>query len=139
MTPFPSSLRSSPPLAPFYSSQDVFNSLYDQNAEVQNKKAYYDEIAEINSDCTFKPSINMISKEMAELLEITPDPTSPVPNGEPKWKKLYEERYKKAEHIERIKNALPTTEKDECTFKPDIGSNKHKEIEEKTKEEFFER
>ncbi|GMI19702.1 hypothetical protein TrRE_jg9769 [Triparma retinervis] len=93
--------------------KDVFNSLYDQNAEVQNKKAYYDEIAEINSDCTFKPEINVISKEMAELLEISPDPTSP--------------------------NALPTTEADECTFKPDIGSNKHKPLEEKTPEEFFER
>ena len=36
-------------------------------------------------------------------------------------------------------NALPTTEADECTFKPDIGSNKHKPLEEKTSEEFFER
>lgn len=84
-------------------AKDVFKSLYDQNVEVQNKKAYYDEIAEINSDCTFKPKINVISKEMAELLEISPDPTSPVPQNEPKWKKLYEERFKKAERIEQIK------------------------------------
>jgi len=102
----------------------IFHALYEAHVERSQKKAYYEQIAEINEDCTFKPEINKTS-EVLNLLGNMEEGTAEV-ISRPKYEELYAERNKRAEKVEQIKNSLPTTDADECTFKPDIGANKHR-------------
>ena len=57
-------------------SKDVFQSLHDQHVEILGKRLENEKIAELNEDCTFAPKINVISKELADLLDICVDSSS---------------------------------------------------------------
>ncbi|GMH52863.1 hypothetical protein TL16_g01328 [Triparma laevis f. inornata] len=117
--------------------KNVFEELHDKQEEVSEKKAYYEQIAFVNKDCTFKPEINDHS-EVLQMLSGMEEGTGEI-DTRPKFEKLYEERNKRAEKVEEIKNSLPTDEADECTFKPDIGANAHRAKPDKNSTEFINR
>ena len=79
----------------------IFHALYEAHVERSQKKAYYEQIAEINEDCTFKPEINKTS-EVLNLLGNMEEGTAEV-ISRPKYEELYAERNKRAEKV----NILP--------------------------------
>ena len=78
----------------------IFHALHEQHVELSQKKAYYEQIAEINEECTFKPEINKTS-EVLNLLGNMEEGTAEIVSR-PKYEELYAERNKRAEKVEQV-------------------------------------
>jgi len=132
---------------------DIFESLYADDQIHKERAIAYAKLSE--PECTFKPDINPLSRDIVEKKENVEKELSAI-EGERdrvrdlsmdvatrvkgnKWDQLYFDYSIKQELKKLNEMKLPSTDEPACSFMPDIGLDKHRKIPDASHEDFIKR